>query len=133
LYPWLEISMTMLRDDHSNGLGQQATSAASPTVVTEGAERSPPAAGKAKKTSAFRIAIGVVALALSLLKLVPWLNMPSRPTVTSHPIVIPQQPGELSRLLPKCELVFPAGQGAIPGVNCFKSGGSNSDIRNTIK
>jgi hypothetical protein len=126
----------MVSDHNSNGLGQQTASVASPTVVIEGAERSTPAAGKTvKNKSTLRIAIGVAVLGLSLLKLIfwVWLAPPSHPTVTYRPIAIPLQAGELSRSLPKCEVVFPAGQGALPGINCFKSGGNNSDVGNKTR
>jgi hypothetical protein len=36
-------------------------------------------------------------------------------------------------LLGKCEILFLKGHGAVPGVNCLKSGGNNSDIWNRTK
>jgi hypothetical protein len=35
--------------------------------------------------------------------------------------------------LGRCEILFQEGQGAIPGVNCLKSGGNNSDLLNKTK
>jgi hypothetical protein len=119
----------MLRDDNSNRLGQQ-TSSASPPVVTEGAVRSTPAAGN---KSFLRMFIGGVALAASLLKLVLWLAAPARPPVVYHPIDVSSRTGEFSRSLSKCEILFPTGQGAVPGINCLKSGGNNSDFGNKTK
>jgi hypothetical protein len=76
--------MTMLRgDDNSNGLGQQTASSASPPAVTEEVESSKPAAGRTWKQR--RIAVGVAALALTLLKLVSWLATPTPHTVLSLP------------------------------------------------
>ncbi len=79
-----EIGMTMLRgDDNSNGPGPQTASSASPPAVAEGVEGSKPAAGRTWKQR--RTAVGVAALALSLLKLVSWLTTPAHHTAVSLP------------------------------------------------
>jgi hypothetical protein len=77
--------------------------------------------------------VGGVALAASLLKLVLWLAAPARPSVVYHAIDFSSGTGEFSRSLAKCETLFPTGQGAVPGINCLKSGGNNSDLWNKTR
>ena len=84
LYHCREICMTMLRgEDNSDGLGPQTASSASPPTVTKEVETSKPAAGRTWKQR--RTAVGVAALALTLLKLVSWLSTPTQHTTLSLP------------------------------------------------
>lgn len=125
-------SCKAMPDDNSNRPGEQAALSASPPVVTEGVEKSKPAAGR---TSNQRLtAVGVAALVLTLLKLVFWLATPTRQAVYSFPpgINLPTDgraaylrgdkptSGEVDRSLGKCGKLFPTGQGAVPGINCAK-------------
>jgi len=116
----------MLRNAGSNGVGQQARSVAASTPASDGAEEATTATKKAENVSPLSVVVGAVALGVSLLKLVIWLVTPAHPTY--QPVGGSPRAGDLSHSLPACELVFPGGQGAIPGINCFKYGGNKSDI-----
>jgi hypothetical protein len=113
----------MSRDDNSAPPDQQTASSGSPPVVTESTTTSIPATGKAKNKSMLRMVVGAVALTASLVKLVIWLATPAHPThstVTYRPIMV--SPGGTGGPPPlaKCAMLFPTGQGAVPGINCLK-------------
>jgi len=81
----------------------------------------------------FVASVGIVIANYPLHKaaLVPATKLPATIDATRDTDAAFTQRG--SWLIAKCEILFPKGQGAVPGVNCQKSGGDDSDLLNKTK